>query len=69
MTDHVPGGAVYGRLAIVLELEPLDGGRTRVTLAQVGYGQGADFDALYAFFKAHNPEFLADLKRFAEGGA
>jgi hypothetical protein len=32
----------------------------------VGYGAGADFDALYGFFKSHNPEYLADLKAFCE---
>ena len=34
--------------------------------AQAGYGAGADFDALYGFFKGHNPEYLADLKAFCE---
>jgi uncharacterized protein YndB with AHSA1/START domain len=60
------GGGVYGQLAIVLELTPLAGGDTEVSLSQVGYRQGKDFDALYSFFKAHNPEYLADLKAFAE---
>ncbi|MDQ0462406.1 uncharacterized protein YndB with AHSA1/START domain [Caulobacter ginsengisoli] len=61
----VPGGAVYPKLAIVLELNPAGEG-TEVVLSQVGYGAGADFDALYGFFKQHNPEFLLNLKAFAE---
>jgi uncharacterized protein YndB with AHSA1/START domain len=61
-----PGFAVYPQLAIVMELRPLPGGDTEVVLSQVGYRQGKDFDALYAFFKSHNPEYLADLKAFAE---
>jgi uncharacterized protein YndB with AHSA1/START domain len=61
-----PGAAVYPKLAIVMELTGLPGGETEVSLSQVGYGQGADFDALYGFFRAHNPEYLASLKAYAE---
>ncbi len=61
-----PGHAVYPELAIVMELRPVVGGDTEVVLSQVGYRQGKDFDALYGFFKSHNPEYLADLKAYAE---
>lgn len=61
-----PGFAVYPQLAIVMELKALPGGDTEVVLSQVGYREGRDFDALYDFFKAHNPEYLADLKAFCE---
>ena len=61
-----PGGAAYGRLAIVLQIDPRGDGTTGVTLSQVGYQQGADFDALYGFFKTHNPEYLAALKAYVE---
>jgi uncharacterized protein YndB with AHSA1/START domain len=63
-----PGFAVYPKLAIVMELKPVGDGETEVALSQVGYGQGADFDALYGFFKSHNPQYLADLKAFCERG-
>lgn len=63
----LPGAAVYSKLAIVLELRPAGEGRTEVVLSQVGYGNGADFDALYGFFQNHNPEFLTDLKAYVEG--
>jgi len=66
-TPPVPGAAVYGQLAIVLELNPLPDGDTEVALSQVGYRPGADFDALYGFFKGHNPAYLADLKAYCEG--
>lgn len=62
-----PGHEVYPQLAIVMELKPVDGG-TEVVLSQVGYGQGQAFDALYGFFKLHNPEYLADLKAWCERG-
>jgi uncharacterized protein YndB with AHSA1/START domain len=65
-TPPVPGAAAYAKLAIVMQLAPLPGGDTEVSLSQVGYGQGADFDALYGFFKGHNPQYLADLKAFCE---
>jgi hypothetical protein len=64
----VPGGAVYGDLAIVLQIDPSGDGTSEVSLSQVGYGQGKDFDALYAFFRAHNPEYLRELKAFVESG-
>jgi hypothetical protein len=35
----------------------------------VGYGQGSDLDALYGFFKSHNPEYLVALKAFGQGSA
>jgi uncharacterized protein YndB with AHSA1/START domain len=63
-----PGFPVYPELAIVMELRPLPAGETEVVLSQVGYGQGKDFDALYGFFKSHNPQYLADLKAYAERG-
>jgi uncharacterized protein YndB with AHSA1/START domain len=61
-----PGFPVYPQLAIVMELRPLGRGDTEVVLSQVGYRQGKDFDALYGFFKSHNPQYLADLKAYAE---
>jgi uncharacterized protein YndB with AHSA1/START domain len=68
-----PGAAVYPELAIVIQITPLPGGDSEVSLSQVGYRQGPAFDALYGFFKTHNPEYLADLKAYAErhakGGA
>lgn len=62
----LPGAALYPKLSVVIELRPAGEGRTQVVLSQVGYGAGADFDALYGFFKSHNPEFLTDLKAFCE---
>ena len=61
-----PGGAAYRQLAIVLELTPIAEG-TEVSLSQVGYRTGPQFDAMYGFFRTHNPEFLASLKAYAEG--
>ena len=61
-----PGHEVYPQLAIVMELKPMGAGQTEVVLSQVGYGQGKAFDALYGFFKSHNPEYLADLKAYCE---
>lgn len=62
----LPGAAAYPKVSIVIELRPAGEGRTEVVLSQVGYGTGADFDALYGFFKSHNPEFLTNLKAFCE---
>lgn len=64
-----PGFPVYPQLAIVMELNALPGGDTEVVLSHVGYRKGADFDALYGFFRSHNPQYLADLKTYAEHAA
>jgi uncharacterized protein YndB with AHSA1/START domain len=64
-----PGFPVYPQLAIVMEFKALPGGDTEVVLSQVGYRTGKDFDALYGFFRSHNPEYLADLKAYAERAA
>jgi len=61
-----PGFAVYPQIAIVMEIVPISGGDTQVVLSHVGYRAGKDFDALYSFFKVHNPEYLAQLKAYAE---
>jgi uncharacterized protein YndB with AHSA1/START domain len=61
----LPGSALYPKLAIILELRPAGEGGTEVVLSQVGYG-GADFDGLYGFFKTHNPDYLVELKAYAE---
>lgn len=62
----LPGAAVYPKVSVVIELRPAGEGRTEVALSQIGYGTGADFDALYGFFKTHNPDFLTDLRAFCE---
>lgn len=40
-----------GRTLVTVELEPLDGGRTRVTLRQVGFRRGAEWDEGFAYFE------------------
>jgi uncharacterized protein YndB with AHSA1/START domain len=56
---HVPKGAPpdFALLAAVrtaIEIEPIDAGHTRVVESQVGFGEGAGFDALYAHFSSGN---------------
>lgn len=61
-----PGAKAYPQLAIVIELKPIGAGETEVVLSQAGYGRDSDFDALYGFFRTHNPEYLAELKAYCE---
>lgn len=60
----VPGAEAYKKLAIIVEIKDLGGGDTEVRLSHAGYGSTKDDDALYAFFKEHNPEYLADLAAY-----
>jgi uncharacterized protein YndB with AHSA1/START domain len=70
---HVPKGApfkpeVIDKIRTVIELEDLGGGRTRVIESGVGYGDGADFDSMYAHFRSGNAEeFSALAQTFVSG--
>ncbi|MDB5470678.1 MAG: hypothetical protein JWR84_2238 [Caulobacter sp.] len=60
----------FGQTATILELDPAGEGQTRVTLTNVGYGQGADFDSVYTHFEWGDAYTLAELrKRFETGSA
>ena len=70
---HVPKGAPFKQEAIdkirtVILLDDLGDGRTRVTESGVGYGEGADFDAMYAHFREGNAEEFASLAQYLEKG-
>ncbi len=62
----LPGREAYRRLVGIVEVEDLGGGRTRLTLNQAGYERTAAFDALYAFFRQDNAQFLQSLKTALE---
>ena len=47
-------------------MQDIGPGRSRLTLSQTGYGQGAEFDRLYAFFSEDNAELMEDLKAALE---
>lgn len=52
----------------VIELEPLEDGRTRVAISGVGYAQGEGYDRLLRFFRQGNAWSLERLaRRFEEG--
>jgi hypothetical protein len=65
----LPGADLYPSIVQVISLEPRAGGGTRLTLAHTGYGTGAGYDQLYAFFHDHNPSFLLAAKAACEGAA
>jgi uncharacterized protein YndB with AHSA1/START domain len=58
----LPGEALYRGTDIVLQYEPLGPNRTRVTVSHVGFGGGADYDGLYAFFKGGDARMLQAMK-------
>jgi uncharacterized protein YndB with AHSA1/START domain len=65
---HVPKGAPpdFALLAAVrtaIEIEPIDAGHTRVVESEVGFGEGAGFDALYAHFSSGNQYEFEALAR------
>jgi uncharacterized protein YndB with AHSA1/START domain len=70
---HVPKGApfkpeIIDKIRTVVELEDLGDGRTRIVESGVGYGEGADFDAMYKHFTDGNAEEFGDLVKYLAGG-
>ncbi len=63
----LPGAAAYPKIVQVIQLEPLAGDRTRVTLSGAGYGGDAASSQLYAFFVEGNAGYLQSLKTLSEG--
>ena len=64
--EHVPKGAPFdpaliGNLRTIITFEAIDATHTRVTEAQVGYGDNAGYDSMYDHFRAGNAEELAAL--------
>lgn len=60
--------AAFQRLHTVILLDPVDAGRTRVTIAMPGVGSGDAFDGVYRHFARGNGWTLQQLhKRFTSG--
>lgn len=60
--QQLPGGGLYPQVRVVVQYADLGGGDTRVTVSGAGFGTGGDWDKLYAFFHAENPEMLETMK-------
>ena len=63
--DHAPPGFPQPELVYnvwtVIELDPVGTNQTRVRVSMAGYGAGAGYDALYAFFERGNAFTLQKL--------
>jgi uncharacterized protein YndB with AHSA1/START domain len=64
--SHVPKGAPFDPVLIasirtIITFEPVDAAHTRVTEAQVGYGEGAGYDDMYKHFRDGNAYALHTL--------
>ena len=64
-----PHAELYRNVVQVISLEPQAGGKTRLTISHTGYGAGADYDQLYAFFQKGNPSYLTGVKKLCEAAA
>jgi uncharacterized protein YndB with AHSA1/START domain len=59
---------VIARIRTVIAFQDLGGGRTKVVESGIGYGEGRDFDSMYAHFRSGNAEEFALLaKSFVSG--
>jgi uncharacterized protein YndB with AHSA1/START domain len=59
---------LFRRTVTVIEMVPVVGGRTRVTLTNAGYGTGERFATLYKHFEWGDAYTLAELKRRFDQG-
>jgi uncharacterized protein YndB with AHSA1/START domain len=62
----LPGREAFGKTVTILQFEPVDANRTRVTLTNAGYGKGADYDAIYRHFEWGNAYTLDELRKHFE---
>lgn len=65
---QLPYRELFPQISTTIEMEDLGGGRTRVMLTAVGYGQGVGFDTLYRHFEWGNAYTLNALKTRFETG-
>jgi len=65
----LPGADLYPNIVQIVSLDPLSDRQTLVTLSGAGYGAGAEYDKLYAFFRQDNAAYLASLKALCETAA
>jgi hypothetical protein len=70
---HVPKGApfkpeIISRIRTVVSFEDMGMGRTRIVESGVGYGEGPDFDDMYAHFRSGNEEEFTALGRYLTKG-
>ncbi len=71
--EHAPKGGpfkqeVIDKIRTIFEFQDIGGGKTRLVESGVGYGEGADFDSMYAHFRAGNAEEFELLeKSFVSG--
>ena len=64
-----PHPEAFARTATVIELEPAGAGETRIRLTGVGFRPGADYDQLYAMFRAGNAFSLEKLRQSWAGAS
>ena len=64
--EHAPKNGPFKQEAIdkirtMVELQDLGDGRTRIVESGIGYGEGPDFDTMYAHFRSGNAEEFGAL--------
>ena len=64
-----PHPEMFQHITIMLMLDDLGDGSTRVTEALAGYGPGKEWDQLYGFFRKGDATILEMLKAHLEGTA
>ena len=64
---HLPEARAQ-RTFVVVRLEPVDAGSTRVRLHHTGWGDGGEWDKAYAYFDRAWGNVLANLKKRHESG-
>ena len=59
---------VIDKIRTVIQFKDIGEGRTRIIESGVGYGQGPDFDSMYAHFRVGNTEELESLAQSIANG-
>lgn len=66
--EGFPHADLITRVFTVAEIEPRNAGTVHLKLSMLGYGKGAGYDELYAFFRKGNAMTMENLKRRFDKG-
>lgn len=62
----LPHAELYRQIVQVITIDAAGEGQIRLTISHTGYGFGADYDALYGFFRGGNARYLETVKTACE---
>lgn len=60
---NFPGQKLYGETVTAIQIDAVGAGRSRITITNSGYGEGGDWETIYALFETGNAYTLDALRQ------